>query len=75
VKSEVIPEPNGHFPQTRAFERTSNGYFRQGKADLGVVVDPDVDRLAFICSECVGEEYTLAACADYVLSKTLKYCF
>jgi phosphomannomutase len=36
------------------------------------VVDPDVDRLAFICEdgEMFGEEYTLVACADYVLSKT-----
>ncbi|MFI3267887.1 MAG: phosphoglucosamine mutase [Rikenellaceae bacterium] len=42
------------------------------KADMGIVVDPDVDRLAFICEngEMFGEEYTLVACADYVLSKT-----
>jgi phosphomannomutase len=33
-----------------------------------VVVDPDVDRLAFICED--EKEYTLVACADYVLSKT-----
>jgi phosphomannomutase len=41
-------------------------------ADLGIVVDPDVDRLALICNdgEMFGEEYTLVACADYVLSKT-----
>ena len=40
------------------------------KADLGVSVDPDVDRLAFICENGVpfGEEYTLVAVADYVLS-------
>ena len=40
------------------------------KADLGVSVDPDVDRLAFICEDGVpfGEEYTLVAVADYVLS-------
>lgn len=40
------------------------------KADLGVSVDPDVDRLAFICEngEPFGEEYTLVAVADYVLS-------
>jgi phosphomannomutase len=45
------------------------------KADLGVVVDPDVDRLAFICEdgEMFGEEYTLVACADYVLSKTREH--
>lgn len=42
------------------------------KADFGIVVDPDVDRLAFITDdgEMFGEEYTLVACADYVLSKT-----
>lgn len=40
------------------------------RADLGVVVDPDVDRLALVCEdgEMFGEEYTLVACADYVLS-------
>ena len=40
------------------------------KADLGVVVDPDVDRLALVCEdgEMFGEEYTLVACADYILS-------
>lgn len=44
----------------------------QEKADLGVVVDPDVDRLALVCEngEMFGEEYTLVACADYVLSQT-----
>ncbi len=44
---------------------------RQGGFDLGVVVDPDVDRLAFICEDGVmfGEEYTLVSVADYVLSK------
>lgn len=42
------------------------------KADLGIVVDPDVDRLAIINEDgsMFGEEYTLVACADYVLSKT-----
>ena len=42
------------------------------KADLGVVVDPDVDRLALVCEngEMFGEEYTLVAVADYVLSRT-----
>ncbi len=41
------------------------------KAHLGIVVDPDVDRLAFINEDgsMFGEEYTLVACADYVLSK------
>ncbi len=42
---------------------------RNGKFDLGIVTDPDVDRLAFICEdgEPFGEEYTLVAVADYVL--------
>lgn len=45
---------------------------RQGGFDLGIVVDPDVDRLAFICEDgtMFGEEYTLVAVADYVLSHT-----
>jgi phosphomannomutase len=43
-----------------------------GKYDLGIVVDPDVDRLALVCEDGTpfGEEYTLVAVADYVLSKT-----
>ena len=42
---------------------------RQGSFDLGIVVDPDVDRLAFICEDgkMFGEEYTLVSVADYVL--------
>lgn len=45
---------------------------RTGKYDLGIVVDPDVDRLAFICEDgnMFGEEYTLVSVADYVLGKT-----
>ncbi len=41
------------------------------KADLGIAVDPDVDRLCFVCEDgsLFGEEYTLVAVADYVLSK------
>ena len=44
---------------------------RQGGFDLGIVVDPDVDRLAFICEDgtMFGEEYTLVSVADYVLEK------
>jgi len=43
---------------------------KSGKFDLGIVVDPDVDRLAFICEDgtMFGEEYTLVSVADYVLS-------
>lgn len=43
----------------------------QQKADLGIAVDPDVDRLCFVCEDgsMFGEEYTLVAVADYVLGK------
>ena len=46
---------------------------KQGGFDLGIVVDPDVDRLAFICEDgkMFGEEYTLVSVADYVLSHTV----
>lgn len=45
---------------------------KSGAYDLGIVVDPDVDRLAFICEDgrMFGEEYTLVSVADYVLSHT-----
>lgn len=45
---------------------------RRNGSDMGIVVDPDVDRLAFVCEdgELFGEEYTLVAVADYVLSAT-----
>ena len=44
---------------------------RKHKADLGIAVDPDVDRLCFVCEDgsMFGEEYTLVAVADYVLRK------
>ena len=47
---------------------------RQGGFDLGIVVDPDVDRLAFICEDgrMFGEEYTLVSVADYVLANSQK---
>ena len=47
---------------------------RQGGFDLGIVVDPDVDRLAFICEDgkMFGEEYTLVSVADSVLSEEVK---
>ena len=43
---------------------------RDKKCDLGIVVDPDVDRLALVCEDgsLLGEEYTLVAVADYVLA-------
>lgn len=45
---------------------------KHAKADVGFVVDPDVDRLALVCEngEMFGEEYTLVAISDYVLSHT-----
>jgi len=69
-------EPNGHFPHNpeplKEHLTDISELVVKEKADLGVVVDPDVDRLAFISEdgEMFGEEYTLVACADYVLSKT-----
>ena len=47
------------------------GEMKSGQFDLGIVVDPDVDRLAFICEDghMFGEEYTLVSIADYVLSQ------
>ena len=69
-------EPNGHFPHNPEPLKEHLGdickLVLDEKADLGIVVDPDVDRLAFISNdgEMFGEEYTLVACADYVLSKT-----
>lgn len=48
------------------------GRMKSGGFDLGIVVDPDVDRLAFICEDgtMFGEEYTLVSVADYVLANT-----
>jgi phosphomannomutase len=70
-------EPNGHFPHNPEPLKEHLGdickLVVEEKADFGIVVDPDVDRLAFISNdgEMFGEEYTLVAVADYVLSKTL----
>ncbi|MBT8182871.1 MAG: phosphoglucosamine mutase, partial [Eudoraea sp.] len=69
-------EPTGHFPHNPEPLKEHLGDICElvvkEKADFGIVVDPDVDRLAFICDdgEMFGEEYTLVACADYVLGKT-----
>ena len=68
-------EPNGHFSHNPEPLKEHLGDICkkvvEEKADFGIVVDPDVDRLAFITDqgEMFGEEYTLVACADYVLSK------
>lgn len=69
-------DPTGYFPHNPEPLKEHLGDLAQKvvekKADLGIVVDPDVDRLAFMdeSGEMFGEEYTLVACADYVLSKT-----
>ncbi len=69
-------EPNGHFPHNPEPLKEHLGdickLVVEEKADFGIVVDPDVDRLAFISNdgEMFGEEYTLVAVADFVLSKT-----
>ncbi|CAI8855903.1 phosphoglucosamine mutase [Chryseobacterium sp. IT-36CA2] len=66
-------EPTGHFPHNPEPLKEHLGdiceLVKKEKADLGVVVDPDVDRLALIDEkgEMFGEEYTLVAVADYLL--------
>ena len=69
-------EPNGHFahnpePLPQNLTEISEVIVKEG-ADLGVVVDPDVDRLALVNEDgtMFGEEYTLVAVADYILSHT-----
>ena len=73
---ELNCEPNGHFahnpePLPQNLTEISEVIVREG-ADLGVVVDPDVDRLALVNEDgtMFGEEYTLVAVADYILSHT-----
>lgn len=69
-------EANGDFAHNpEPLEKNLGGIMGEmagGKYDLGIVVDPDVDRLAFICEDgtMFGEEYTLVSVADYVLSHT-----
>ncbi|MBT8306462.1 MAG: phosphoglucosamine mutase [Maribacter sp.] len=69
-------DPTGHFPHNPEPLKEHLGdicdLVVKENADFGIVVDPDVDRLAFISNdgEMFGEEYTLVACADYVLGKT-----
>ena len=66
-------EPNGQFPHNPEPLKEHLGEISKQvvleKAHLGIVVDPDVDRLALVCEDgaMFGEEYTLVACADYVL--------
>jgi phosphomannomutase len=69
-------EPNGQFPHNpeplpEHLTDLSN-LIKNGGADLGITVDPDVDRLALVCEDgsMFGEEYTLVAVADYILTHT-----
>ncbi|KEO72191.1 phosphoglucosamine mutase [Anditalea andensis] len=76
VIEEMYCTPNGDFPHNPEplpeNLRDISSKIKKGKFDLGIVVDPDVDRLAFINEDGTpfGEEYTLVAVADYVLSQT-----
>ncbi|MFM1810425.1 MAG: phosphoglucosamine mutase [Bacteroidota bacterium] len=74
--TKLYCEPTGHFPHNpeplpEHLGDLSNE-IKSTQADLGITVDPDVDRLAMVCEDgsMFGEEYTLVAVADYVLSKT-----
>lgn len=77
VEYEILnATPNGDFAHNpEPLEKNLGGIMermRCGGFDLGIVVDPDVDRLAFICEDgrMFGEEYTLVSVADYVLNHT-----
>ncbi|MBO3098927.1 phosphoglucosamine mutase [Gelidibacter pelagius] len=69
-------EPTGHFPHNpeplKEHLQDLSAMVVKEQAHFGIAVDPDVDRLAFVDEkgDMFGEEYTLVACADYVLSKT-----
>lgn len=70
---ELYCEPTGHFPHNPEPLKEHLGDLSaavvEHKAHFGITVDPDVDRLAFMDEngEMFGEEYTLVACADYIL--------
>lgn len=73
---ELYCDPTGHFPHNPEPlpEHLTDlaAKIKETGADLGITVDPDVDRLAMVCEDgtMFGEEYTLVACADYVLQHT-----
>tara|TARA_R110001583_G_scaffold412_1_gene3754 strand:- start:10545 stop:11927 length:1383 start_codon:yes stop_codon:yes gene_type:complete len=73
---ELYCEPNGQFPHNpeplKEHLTDISELVVKEQADFGIVVDPDVDRLALVNEDgsMFGEEYTLVACADYVLGKT-----
>ena len=70
----IFGEPTGHFAHNPEPLPENLGVMiskmKEGNYDLGIVVDPDVDRLCFISEDGTpfGEEYTLVAIADYILS-------
>jgi phosphomannomutase len=74
--TEMYCEPTGHFPHNPEplpeHLTDLSSKIVERKADVGITVDPDVDRLALVCEDgsMFGEEYTLVACADYVLTHT-----
>ena len=74
--TKLYCEPNGHFPHNPEplpeHLTDLSDKIKSTHADIGITVDPDVDRLALVCEDgsMFGEEYTLVAVADYVLSKT-----
>jgi phosphomannomutase len=74
---ELYCEPTGHFPHNPEPlpENLTEiaKVVKEKRADLGIVVDPDVDRLCFVNEDgsMFGEEYTLVAVADYILKNTL----
>ncbi len=74
--TKLYCDPTGHFPHNpeplKEHLTDLSEAVKASACDLGIVVDPDVDRLAFMDEngEMFGEEYTLVACADYVLSHT-----
>jgi phosphomannomutase len=74
--TKLYCEPTGHFPHNpeplpEHLSDLSNAIKTHG-ADIGITVDPDVDRLALVCEDgsMFGEEYTLVAVSDYVLTHT-----
>lgn len=76
--TELYCEPTGEFPHNPEplpeNLRDIAKAVKKNNADVGIVVDPDVDRLAIVCEdgEMFGEEYTLVAVADYVLKNNKK---
>ena len=74
--TKLYCDPTGHFPHNpeplKEHLTDLSEAVKSSACDFGIVVDPDVDRLAFMDEngEMFGEEYTLVACADYVLSQT-----